>query len=110
MRENTSVASGSDLLILSMKLRCLAEGSRTPISTFFRFVTIFYERGCMRPSGNEDRPYEVDVSMKCADEIIRIFTDNPHSVDKCLYNSFEVAGDTTSRNIRLEEDRVIIEE
>lgn len=58
----------------------------------------------MRSSGNEDKPYEVTVSMKCAEEIFRIFTEDPHSIEKCLYNSFKVAGDTGSNNVSLESD------
>ena len=40
-------APGADSLLLSLKMRCLSEQSPTPAKTFFRFVTLFFERGCM---------------------------------------------------------------
>ena len=70
MRDHTSAAPGIDMLMLSLKMKCLAQASKTPIKTFFRFVTVFYEHGCMRTTNNSQDDSEVTVSSKCVDEVV----------------------------------------
>ena len=88
--------------MLSLKLRCLSEASKTPIKTFFRFVTLFYENGCMRPA-NQDSPDNghVTVSQSCVKKLFSVFTEDPLSLEKCLWETFENAGDVNSKNVRL---------
>lgn len=47
---------------------------------------------------------DVVVSMQCADKVFQIFTDDPASVEKCMYASFEKPGDITSKNLLLSQD------
>ena len=47
MYNYVSRAAGVDELLLSLKMQCIAEKSPTPVKTFFRFVTLFFERSCM---------------------------------------------------------------
>ena len=51
-------------------MSCLAETSKTPIRTFFRFITVFYEHGCMRSATDDPDSDAVTVSQKCIDEVI----------------------------------------
>lgn len=95
--------------MLSLKLRCLSETSKTPIKTFFRYVTLFYENGCM-VAADETNPDsgEVTVSTSCASKLFTVFTDDPFTLEKCLWDTFENAGDITSKNLRLDQDAMTI--
>ena len=96
-----SYAHGSDLLLLSLKMRCLSESSKTPAKSFFRFIALFYEHGCMK---EKEESKDVVVSMQCADKVFEIFTDDPASIEKCLYASFATPGDISSKNLLLSRD------
>lgn len=102
MEKNVSKEPGADLLLLSMRMRCLAEGSSTPAKTFFRFVTLFYESGCMIAADEAEADSgDVKVRKSCVDKLISTFTDDTNAVEKCLWDSFERAGDVHSQNKRL---------
>ena len=53
-----------------------------------------------------DNPDSGDVTIRsgCVDKLITVFTDDPHSLEKCVWDTFKVAGDMNSQNERLEED------
>ena len=104
MRSASAKTPGTELLLLSLRMQCLSEASRTPVKTFFRYVTVFYEHGCMRSTTDPDNPDEVTLSAACAEEVFKVFTADPFSIEKCLYGTFAVAGDTASKNQRLEQD------
>ena len=86
-------------------MRCIAEQSPTPAKTFFRLVTLFFERSCMGVYDTED-PDSGDVTLRanCIDKLITIFTTDPNSIEKCVWDTFEIAGDINSRNELLEKD------
>ena len=110
MKRWTSKADGADMLMLSLKLRCLSEASKTPVRTFFRFVTLFYEKGCMRtPKDADPDSAEVVTSQSCIDKVFATFTEDPLSIEKCLWDTFETAGDIESKNLRLDADAILID-
>lgn len=105
MSKNASEEPGSDLLLLSLRMRCLAEASKRPANTFFRFVTLFYESGCMVVADEKEADSgNVKVSHSCVNKLISVFTDDTNAVEKCLWDSFERAGDINSPNKRLSAD------
>ena len=110
MQDWISEAKGTDLLMLSLRLSCLSEQSKTPIKTFFRFVTLFYERGCMQEvfDSNSDEGRKVTLRENCTDKLFEVFTDDVHSVEQCFWNSFSIAGDLTSENNRLSSDSLFL--
>ena len=101
MHDYASLEPGKDLLLLSLKMRCLSEASPTPVKTFFRFVTLFYESNCMI-EGNDEAAGHVFVNPNCIDKLIKTFTTDPHSVEKCLWDTFETPGDINTDNHILE--------
>ena len=105
MDTHTARADGSDELLLSLKMQCIAENSATPAKTFFRFVTLFYERSCMGVFDNADPDSgEVTIRQSCVEKLIKVFTDDPNSIEKCMWETFADAGDINSMNNRLESD------
>jgi len=75
MDKYISAEDGKDLLLLSLTMQCLAEASKTPVKTFFNFITHFYEKGCMVAA---DEAYadsgHVKIKRSCVDKLLTVFT------------------------------------
>ena len=91
-------------------MQCLAEASKTPVRTFFSFITHFYEKGCMvaADEAHADSGH-VKIKRSCVDKLLTVFTENPNSTEKCIWSSFEKDHDSNSKNTRLTADAEYIQ-
>ena len=53
---------------------------------------------------SEESGNGVRVNQNCVSKLIQVFTEDPHSIEKCMWDTFEQPGDVTSPNTRLEDD------